>query len=168
MKKVLVILTLTATMSVSCKKEADNVPLGTFKATIDGVAITFNISAKVSTVSVQNGYGIKIFGYKKDPSISGTDLQIIIVRPTPITAGTYIENPGNKPLVEMNYFYDLFFGAGVGYSGFHSAARPVKVNVTEISSTSIKGTFEGEIQGTGFSGETIKSQIINGVFHLSF
>lgn len=151
-------------LAVSCKKEP---PIGTISANIDGTNTSFKVAAKASVLSVQNGYGIQISGYKKDAS--ATSLQLVIVRPITISPGTYTENTADNPLVQMKYFYDLFFGAGVGYSNHHSTTNPATVNITDISATSVKGTFQGELEGSDLSGGgIIRTQITNGVFNVSF
>ncbi|MES1220819.1 MAG: hypothetical protein ABUT20_35290 [Bacteroidota bacterium] len=170
MKKILIVMliVLVTQVNVSCKKDSTDVPIGTLKASIDGAVTNFNVSAKASNLSVQGGQGIKIFGYKKDPTLSGTSFQIVIASPASISSGTYVENTNDNPLVQVNYFYDFFFGAGFSYSNYHSSTAPMTINITEKNSGSIKGTFSGELKGNDLNGNPIVSKITNGVFNVSF
>ena len=80
----------------SCKKDPAAV-IGTISVSINGTNSTFNFGAKASQITVTGGYGIKIQGYKKDPSQLGTSLTLTIVRSTPVMAGTYTENSLSVP-----------------------------------------------------------------------
>ncbi|HET9825535.1 MAG TPA: hypothetical protein VFP87_09375, partial [Chitinophagaceae bacterium] len=116
--------------------------------------------------SFQNGSGIMISGYKKYGST--TEFVIIIKHTAPVTTGTYVENSVGDPLVTMTYFYDVFLGAGTQYSSFHSTSRPAMVIISEMSASSIRGAFEGELHGHDSSGEAKNLQVTNGVFYVSF
>lgn len=151
----------------SCKKDPESAAIGTISVSINGTNTTFDFGAKASQIPVTGGYGIKIQGNKKDPSQSATSLTLTIVRPTPITAGTYIENGAGNPLVSMDYFFDLLFGSGSTASAFRSPTNPVTITLTEYNSTSIKGTFSGELQ-SNYAGTVTKTLLSNGSFYVSF
>ncbi len=154
----------------SCKKDkADtDVSVGTISATIDGTATTFNFRAKATGSNVSGGYGISIQGFKKDPSASQTSLSISIARGTQITSGTYVENSGSNPLVEMTYNYDLVFGIVYTSTTYGSATKPVTITITDINSTSVKGTFSCELLGNDVNGNPAKTVFTDGVFYVSF
>ena len=158
------------TFFISCKKASSNtdIALGTISVSIDGTATTFNYGAKASNIAVTGGYGIKIHGNKKDPSTSATNLTISVVRPTPITTGTYVENAGGNPLVKIDYFFDVFFGSGSTSSSYGSTTNPVNIIITEMSASSVKGTFSGELEGISINGTKVKTVLSNGVFYVSF
>ena len=65
--------------STSCKKNPVDISIGTVSTTINGTAITFNVQAKATVLAVGGGFGIKVFGYKKDPSSSATSLTLTVV-----------------------------------------------------------------------------------------
>lgn len=159
---------------IGCKKSStggssgSGLAIGTIAVSIDGTNTTFNFGAKASTLAVTGGYGIRIKGNKKDPSQSSTSLTIEVVRGTPITTGTYVENISGSPLVTMDYFLDIFFGVGNTASAYGSASNKVTVTITEITSTYVKGTFSGELQGPGITTPTVKTVMSNGEFYVSF
>ena len=167
-KNLISIVLMTAVLAVSCKKDPTDIPIGTISAAVEGTTTDFKVNAKATRLSVQNGFGIKISGYKKDPSLSGTNLEVIIVRPSQITVGNYVENPGDNPLVELNHFQEFILGSGTIYSNFHSNAHPVTVSISEINGTSVKGTFSGELKVGGLNGSTTTAMLTNGVFNVSF
>ena len=159
------LILLASTILISCKKD-NGIPIGTFSANIQGTKTTFQVLAKASVLPVQGGFGIKISGFKKEPTTSGTSLSVIVVRSTSITPGTYIENNVGNPLVAMDYSSDFFFGV-TRYSNYQSSINPLTIHITDISATSVKGTFQGELEGN-FGGSISKTQVTNGVFNLSF
>ncbi len=154
----------------SCKKDKANtdVPIGSISVTIDGTKTTFNYGAKATVLSVGGGYGISIQGNKKDPSASQTNLLFSIASPSVITPKTYVENSGGNSLVNMSYAYDLFFGIVYTSVAYGSTTNPVTITITDINSTSVKGTFSGELLGTGVDGNPVKNVLADGVFHVSF
>ncbi len=111
---------------------------------------------------------IQIHGYKKDPSNSLTDVTISIVRPSAITTGTDIENIAGNPLVYASHFQEFILGVGNGFSSYYSTTNPLSVSITAISVTSVKGTFQGELEGLNLNGDTTTIALTNGVFHVSF
>lgn len=170
-KNIILFVTLLSFGFTSCKKEGanTNVAIGTISVSIDGNTTTFNVGAKASVLPVTGGYGIKIFGNKKDPATSATSLTINIARGSAITTGTYVENGAGNPLVQMDYFLDLFFGSGTDYSNFRSTSNPVTINIIEISSSYVKGTFSGELIGPNISGGApVKTVLSSGVFYVSY
>ena len=154
---------------ISCKKSSSNtdIAIGTISVSIDGVATTFNYLAKADVPSVTGGYGVRIQGYKKDPSLSATSLTFSVVRPTAITTGTYVENAGSNPFVEMSYFYDLVLGTGTTSVAYGSTTSPVTITITDINTSSVKGTFSGELLSPGISGP-FKNLLVNGKFYVRF
>lgn len=156
------------TSCVSCSKDISDpgkIPPGTISVKIDGNESSFNVQAKATRLMVSGGYGLQVQGYKKDPAISGTNLTITIARPQPLSTGTYTENSGNNPLVNMSHFVDLFFGYGSTTSPFLSSNDPVSVTITELTGGNVKGTFRGELrEGPG----TAAVRFVNGAFNVNF
>ncbi len=151
----------------SCKKENTNVAIGTISVSIDGTATTFNFGAKASVLPVTGGYGIQIQGNKRDPATSATNLTISVASAAPITTGTYVENSGGN-VVKIDYDFDYFLSTSTS-SSYGSTTNPVTITITEINSTSVKGTFSGELQGAGIGGgDLVKNVLADGVFYVSF
>jgi len=170
-KHFILLLSFLSLCFISCKKDNgnDDIDIGTITADVDGVATSFNHSAKATVLNVSGGYGISIQGYKKDLSESQTNWTFSIARPTPITTGTYIENSGSNPLVRMTYTYDFLAGILYTSEAYGSSAHPVTITITDISSTSVKGTFSGELYCTsGPAGTPYKNVFSNGSFNVSF
>ncbi len=164
MKKLLNILLASSVtiLTISCKKDATDIPIGTIKADINGSAYTFNVQAKATRLLVNGGYGIQIQGNYRTGST--TSLSFTIVRPNPISTGNYTENAGGNPLVMMTHCTEIFTPCVIQANAFGSTANPVSITITEITGSSVKGTFKGELQVS--SGGT--ELLTNGVFYVSF
>jgi hypothetical protein len=170
MKKMFLLPAILLIGFTSCKKNSDNkdIPVGTISVSIGGTTTSFNHTAKALAGSVQNGFGIQIHGYKKDPTLSLTDVTIWIVSPSPIGTGTYIENIAGNPLVSADHFQEFILGVGNVFSSYYSTTNPLTVSITAISASSVKGTFQGELKGLNLNGDTTTMKLTNGVFHVSF
>ena len=164
MKKLLNILLISsiAIFTISCKKDATDVPLGTIKATINGNAFTFNVQARATRLTVSGGYGIQIQGNFK--TTSTTNLSFSVVRPGPISTGSYTENTAGNPLVQMTHCTEVLFPCVIQATAYGNTSNPVSVTITEITGSSVKGTFSGELQVSSGGTELLK----NGVFYVNF
>jgi len=167
MKNVFIVaMIFTLTLSISCKKDPMDIPIGTIKTNIGSAENTFSISAKATRLNVTNGHGIQIEGYYRPGST--TNLVLTIVSPNPITANTYTENPGSNPLVTMTHCIEVISPCVLQTTAYGSVSNPVSVTITEITGTYVRGTFKGELQspsGNGFPANEVYS---NGVFYVSF
>ena len=153
----------------SCKKDKDNPDAsGTISVSIDGTPNTFNVEAKAVQTSVSGGYGITVQGYKKDPAESQTNLSFSITSPDPITAKTYVENTGGNPLIVMTYFLDVVLGVGTTATNYGSTKHPLTITITNITSSTTKGTFSGELSYTDINGNPAKNLLSNGTFNVNF
>ena len=164
MKKLLNILLAASVtiLSISCKKDPTDIPIGTIKADINGTGNTFNVQAKATRLTVTGGFGIQIQGNYRTGST--TNLSFSIVRPDPISSGSYIENAGGNPLVMMRHCTEVLFPCAIQANAFGSVANPVSITITEITGSSVKGIFKGELQVS--SGGT--ESLTNGAFYVSF
>ena len=149
-------------IAVSCKKDPLDIPLGTIKVDIDGTEYKFNVQAKASRLPVTGGYGIEIHGLYK--TTSTTDFNFSIVSPSPITTGTYTENISGNPLITVRHCTEVLFPCVIQTNTYGSAANPVSITIKEISGSSVKGTFKGELQVSSGS----KEVLTGGVFYVSF
>ncbi len=148
--------------TISCKKDATNIPIGTIKVKIGGVDYTFNLQAKATRLPVSGGFGIQIQGNYRTGST--TNLIFSIVRPDAISAGSYTENTGGNPLVTMTLCTEVLVPCLIQAKTYGSSSNPVNITITEITGYSVKGTFSGELQVS--SGGT--ELLTNGAFHVSF
>ena len=146
-----------------CKKDSvENIPLGTFKVEIGGTKYTFNELARASRLQVTGGYGIQIQGNYRVGST--TNLTITIVRPTPITGGSYRENAASNPLVTMVHCTEVLFPCVLRAEQYGSTSNPVEIILTEVTGNSVRGTFKGEL----LSSSGGKEVLTNGQFYVRF
>ena len=162
MKKVMALSVTIVCVLFSCKKDITDIPIGTIKVDIGGVANTFSVQAKATRLQVTGGDGIQIQGYYRTNST--TNLSFSMVRPDPISSGSYIENAGGNPLVTMTHCTEVLFPCVFRASAYGNTSNPVSITITEITGSSVKGTFKGELQISSGGTEVLA----NGVFYVSF
>ena len=160
MKKIIYLSVLLVLQLLACKKDKIDLPIGTIKVDIGGVASTFSVNAKATRLQVTGGYGIQIQGNFK--TTSTTNLSFSIVRPTPISVGTYSENVASNPLVTMTHCVEVLFPCVLQFKEYGSSSNPVSITITEISASSVKGNFKGELSGNS------TEVLTNGIFYVSF
>ena len=68
----------------------------------------------------------------------------------------------------MTYFLDVALGVGVTASSYGSTVKPVTINISEITSSAVKGTFSGELSYTDLTGNLGKNDLSNGTFNVNF
>jgi len=167
MKKIFYfLLTCCVTITtISCKKDATDIPIGTIKVDIGGSNSTFSVQAKATRLSVSGGYGVEIQGNYRTGST--TNLSFSIASPTQISTGVYTENTTGSQLVTMKHCTEVLFPCVVQASTYGSTTNPVSITITEINSSFVKGTFRGELLFVrGSTGGT--EVLANGVFYVSF
>lgn len=164
MKKIFYLLLACCIIIIisSCKKDATDIPIGTIKVKIDGKDFTFNVQAKATTLAVAGGFGIQIQGNFK--TTSTTNLIFTIVRPSPITTGNYTENTGGNPLVTMTHCTEVLIPCFFQATTYGSSSNPVSITITEITGSSVKGTFRGELKFSSAGTELLT----NGAFYVHF
>ena len=143
-----------------------DVPIGTFKAKINGTEKRFNILSKATRLSVTGGHGIQVQGYYRDGST--TNLTFTIVSPSPINSNTYTENTASNPLVTMTHCIEVISPCVLQTSSYGSISNPVSITIAEITSTYVKGTFKGELKTPGASASPFIDVFTDGVFYVSF
>lgn len=162
MKMIISLSALLTLMLFCCKKDDTSIPIGTIKVDINGSAYTFNVQPKATTLTVTGGYGIQIQGYYRNGST--TNLSFSIVRPVAISTGTYTENAASNPLVIMTHCTEVVVPCVIRANAYGSTSNPVSITITEITGSSVKGTFKGELQVGSGTTEVLS----NGVFYVSF
>ena len=164
MKKILYFLlaSLVTLNTISCKKDATDIPIGTIKVKIGGTDNTFSVQAKATKLSVTSGFGIQIQGNYRTGST--TNLTFSIVKPDPISTGNYTENLMGNPLITLTHCTEVLVPCLIQAKTYGSSSNPVNIIITEITGSSVKGTFSGELQVS--SGGT--ELLTNGAFYVSF
>jgi len=177
---VLPIITILLFSIWSCKKSSSK-PAGTsyfISAMVGGSAKTFNVSALAADTTLSGGStGIVIIGLS-DSTGSPAAFDLTISNSPglkPITTGTYTDTSTSYTLNSdyySNYYATMSFNAGTGFASIASGAgisitNHLKVVITSLSSTEIKGTFSGDYY---FDGDPSASAttITNGSFYLKF
>ena len=162
MKKIIHLSIILFTLLFSCKKDPVDIPIGTIKVDINGTDYTFSVQAKATRLAVTGGNGIQIEGRYKETST--TNLTMVIARPSPISTGTYTENASSNPLVTITHCTEVIVPCVFQATTFGSTANPVSITITEITSSSIKGNFKGELRTGSSTTETLSK----GQFYVSF
>lgn len=144
----------------SCKKK-EVAPAPSISASIDGTATSFNTGAKAIKATLQGVTSTTIQGQ----SANGTIISITLSGN--ITAGaTYtadVNSSSNEPLLFLT-------SSTFQYANDDASSNLVSVTVNSVSSTSITGTFKGnltELSNDNSSASTTKV-VSNGMFSVSF
>ena len=163
--KLLVAILFIAVILNSCKKSDSNSPTGTsMKFTSNGAAVSFNscvaVSATVGTTSEVLLTGINITNAK--PGVSSFEVELTHDVNTLKAGQTYPAAGSFSQLDASTLFYfttesDVFTTQPGNAQG--------TVSITEVTSSSIKGTFSGKLFAEDdFTGTTVLYTITNGSF----
>lgn len=175
MKKIIPALILLSLVCKSCKKDAAppapvSEGLGTISVSIDGSTRSFNYydqnnnsTAKaVLGTTYNNLYTLTVFGQKR-PFFWEDDLSITIVSPNPIVAGTYTN--AAVPNTSLEIWYCPFT---IPLQACHVSGSSGLVTISEISSSSVKGTFSATLSYVDNSGASRTNTLTNGKFNTPF
>ena len=153
----------TAIALTSCKKNSDNSPSGTTMTfTANGTAITYNtcvaVSASVNDVNQTLITGTNLTNGK--PGAASMEVDITHDLATMKAGQTYSVTTAPKDGLILFYFKndtDVFTT---------QPANPIgKVTITEVTSSTIKGTFSGKLfSEDDFTGEHVLYTIAGGSF----
>jgi hypothetical protein len=174
MKKIIPALVLLSLICKSCKKEAappaPSDSLGTVSVSIDGSIRSFNYnqnnnSTAKATLDTRhpNLYTLTVFG-QVSPGFFADYLSITIVSPVPIVAGTYDAN-ATPPNTSLEIWY---CPATVPLQACHISGNSGLVTISEINSSSVKGTFSATLSYVDNSGTPRTNTLTNGVFNVGF
>ncbi|SHN34748.1 hypothetical protein [Mucilaginibacter sp. OK098] len=156
---------LVAIIFNSCKKSDSNSPTGTsMKFTSNGAAVSFNscvaISATVGNTSEVLITGINITNAK--PGASSFEVELTHDINTLKAGQTYPVASSFSQLDASTLYY--FTNASDVFNTQTGNAQGT-VSITEVTSTSIKGTFSGKLFAENdFTGTTVLYTITNGSF----
>jgi hypothetical protein len=144
---------------------------GVFTCKIDGVFTAFNDRAQASNEDLFGELTLALDGYTGPPNGQNVpELQLYIhnMDNSPIAAGTYDVDHILQYRIEIDYLQVNADQSGVRWntsSSFLSPNPPFTITITNITDTSIKGTFSGKLTDI-FNGSTQTKTITEGVFDL--
>lgn len=160
-------LSLVALISFSsCKKDkVDNtVAEGTITFKVDGQEITYKTFASAVKNSNEENTQVSIIG-AENASQTGSAIVIILGSTSDVTTGTYHEKAHGGKAAMITFKKS---GEDSPYVTIESPANPTVVDITSITSSSIQGTFKGElffVEGAGADFDK-KAVISEGKFNL--
>lgn len=160
----------------ACKKETNPVTVypdaspGSIAVTIDGQRKTFNVNASAVKLNAALTYQINIKAYDGiNPEAAVIEL-VITNNYNPITPGHYSESISSTTKIyyiyQPNFYFSSIYMAPYtdSYGTLHGYERAI--NITELTSSCIKGTFSGTAYLEFFG---IKSHnLSNGSFNINF
>lgn len=163
LSKLFIAVLLTAVAFTSCKKNSDNSPAGsTMTFTANGTAVTYNacvaVSASVNDVNQTLITGTNLTNGK--PGAASMEVDITHDMATLKAGQTYSVTTAHQDALVLFYFKndtDVFTT---------QPANPIgKVTITEVTSSTIKGTFSGKLfSEDDFTGEHVLYTITGGSF----
>jgi len=175
MKKIIPALILLSLVCNSCKKDAAppapiNEGLGTISATIDGSSRSFNYdednnsTAKAILGNTNNNlYTLTVFGQERPGLFLEDELSITIESPNPIVAGTYTN--AAVPNTSLEIWYCPFT---IPLQACHVSGSSGLVTISEVSNSSVKGTFSATLSYVDNSGTSRTNTLTNGKFNTPF
>jgi len=174
MKRFLVswpVMLLLTVFVASCGKEKsveEDVSQYFLKCKIGSVDKTFNFAPTARKVADPSGSTIYAFYGKanNDPD-DNENLGFSIVFTIPPAPGTYKEtDPTSDYILSCNYNPNTT-DPGKMLSSLYDDANPFQITITEITPTTVSGTFSGKLYQTGSTDPNADSAVIsNGQFKL--
>jgi hypothetical protein len=160
---------LAVVLFASCSKnssDTDKNGSGAISAKIDGTNTTFNVNAKAMRNNGQGFYTIQIAGATGSEPSTANQITLAIASDAEITPGTYTEDAStNSKLGTIGYVT----GGSETYTSDGSDTNPVTVIITSVNSTSIQGTFRGDVYLTTASGASSTKKVFSeGTFNVNF
>ena len=162
----IIVVFISIVTFLSCKKSNTSLPSNTIQATINGKISTFNfgVSALRTGTPGTPHYVIALTGLTDGTTLAGS-ISFSVQGVDNITTATYNENSiiNNASITYIDNI-DLF---GNIFSNGHPTSNPFIIVVTSLNSTSIQGTFYGDIFHNGDSTQTLET-VTNGKFNVNF
>lgn len=166
MKRNLWAVSLLALVFFSCKKDGSGTTSGsgTITCTLDGVNVSFNVNAKAMRMNAGAEQSVQITGMQA--SGNSNQIAMVVTGSSAITAGTYSENDQNGNVAGINY---IEAGNTYPYVSYNSTTNPATITITAISSTSVQGSFKGDVYLMSSNGVTSTKKVVtNGQFKVNF
>jgi hypothetical protein len=174
LKKAIPFFALALCVFASCKKNNSSSNGNYhFTATIDGKAQTFNVSP-LATIATNSGYSI--IGIEGFTAASSTTQVLALswtntALGTIFTTGTYNDTASKYAIGAIyNPTATESYGAGSGVTGDLTGTNATGINrlkiiITSLDSTAVKGTFSGDFFFNGDPTEA-KKTVTNGDFYV--
>ena len=145
----------------SCKKDKDSTPSATISASVDGTATNFNTGAIAIQGSVNGATITNIEGTAANKTAIS-----ITISGTPVAGKTYSNTSSNdddKPLIAYIVTDDEQY-----LNDDDSQSNPASLTITSVTSTTVEGTFKGDLVDIQGSNGTAKKKVItNGKFNIT-
>ena len=149
----------------SCQKhQEDPVESNLISVDIDGVKTYFNAMDEVS-LNILDLHRLDVQGFEKASPDFSNNLSFTVIDTVDITTKTYSESIFNYPHVDIHYTSAL--ASNVRATANSRVSNPVSVTITDITPTTIKGTFSGELWYYDLNNNDVKTTLSNGVFRLN-
>jgi hypothetical protein len=171
MKKISILSFLLIGMFAACKKSSSG-PTYHVSGSVDGSGKSFNYLCKALKVSQGSSNMISIMG-AADATMGTSVVTIVLFNNAgSITTGTYIDSVSSATTVDVDYTFpaqnlDYFGGTSAYLAASKTIANHTKVVISYIDSTSIRGTFSGDLFLQG-DATAAKKTITNGDFNVKF
>lgn len=173
MKKTALLIAVSLGLLASCKKSNSGSSSSYhFTATIDGTAQTFNTSPLATRLTAYGITQVAIEGFNGSSSSNIQTLTVGWQSSTPGTnfgVGTWTDSSQKysvvgvyAPVTLQDYASGNAVTAGTNYAGNH-----LKITITSIDSTAVKGTFSGDFFLQGSLSGT-KKTVTNGDFYVAW
>jgi hypothetical protein len=168
MRKIFILpITLLLVITItSCKKSSSGSVSGAITANIDGTPTSFNTEAQAVLTNAGGVYEVSIIGFQGAVSTSN-QIGIAVAGTSPITAGTYGDNPSSNAPDDVSLTYTQQPG-GYLYGASGTSPDTASVTITSISSTEVVGTFTGGMVLISGSTGTNSHTVTNGKFDVKF
>jgi len=177
LKKTALLIAASLGLLMSCKKNSNSSGSYHFTATIDGKAQTFNVSPLATRLSYMGVTEIAIEGFNGTTS---TNTQVLSIGWTAEPPSTTVFGTGNWSDTSQNYSTvgtyvvstneQYVSGSGVTGAATSTGTKGIndlKITITSIDSTAVKGTFSGDFYLMGDI-TAKKTTITNGDFYVAW
>ncbi len=162
MKPLLVAVCIVLALA-SCQKSATNKSVNTISATIDGMNESFGASvATQMSNAAQASYSVSIAA-STGTGTNADALSIFVSSNNKIVTGTYTNIPDSSGNFLQIVYLKGAIGTPVTYNTDYAGTKPSSLTITAISSTSVQGTFSGQLILT--NGDSAKT-VTDGKFNL--
>lgn len=157
-------ISLVVTTLNSCKKKEAVTPSATITANVDGTATVFNTNAKAMKATVEGVTVTTIQGQAANGAVISISLLGTVTAGKTYSAAS--NNPDDEPLLALTTSTEQFLNDD-------NSSNLVSVTINSVSSSSVQGTFKGDLVSTNISvGNTnttpATKAITNGAFNVSF
>jgi hypothetical protein len=162
MKKIILLAAMPLLLLACKKSKSDNLPENTITATINDTDYVFNTNFTSQTVI--DPPEIFYVGLAADSTLPAAsfDFAVGMLNGKPITTGVYTETGDPTKIASA----ELDIQGLPHYETAGTKADPFTVTITSINTTSVQGTFHGNIYKNGDSLQT-KKVITNGKFNMN-